>query len=179
MYNKEWYLANKEKIKQQQKEYYNRNKEKRKEYRKKYYQEHKEQAKKWKHSANTEFSKEYRKQYYQQNKDKWERYRENLSEEQKENRKATIRALKKRYGHSHKAELIIRKGSKCEHCGIEYDGTNGAIFDFHHLNPDEKDFNITTYLRHYSKIPEELYKEVDKCILLCSNCHRLAHSDEY
>lgn len=43
----------------------------------------------------------------------------------------------------------------------------------------QKDFNITSYLRHYNKIPERIYREVEKCILLCSNCHRLEHSDEY
>lgn len=92
---------------------------------------------------------------------------------QKESRLETVRKLKKSYGHSHKSELIALKGNKCSICGLEYNGKNGAIFDFHHINPEEKDFNITSYLRHYNKIPERIYREVEKCILLCSNCHRL------
>lgn len=75
---------------------------------------------------------------------------------QKESRLETVRKLKKSYGHSHKSELIALKGNKCSICGLEYNGKNGAIFDFHHINPEEKDFNITSYLRHYNKIPERI-----------------------
>lgn len=87
--------------------------------------------------------------------------------------------MKKNYGHTHKKELIGYKGGKCTIYGIKYNEENGAIFDFHHLNTNEKDFNITTLLRHYSKIPEKIWKEVDKCILVCSNCHRLIHNKKY
>lgn len=119
------------------------------------------------------------KEYYQNNKEKWENYKNNMTDSQKESRLETVRKLKKSYGHSHKSELIVLKGNKCSVCGLEYNGKNGAVFDFHHINPDEKDFNITSYLRHYSKIPDRIYREVEKCVLLCSNCHRLEHSEEY
>nr|DAG90811.1 MAG TPA: INTRON TRANSFERASE [Crassvirales sp.] len=179
MYSREWYEKNKEKIAAQQKEYYQNNKEKKKLYRKQYYQNNKDKAKLWKHNNNSEEAKNYRKQYYLDNKEKWENYKNNMTDSQKESRLETVRKLKKSYGHFHKSELIALKGNKCSICGLEYNGKNGAIFDFHHINPEEKDFNITSYLRHYSKIPERIYKEVEKCILLCSNCHRLEHSDEY
>lgn len=179
MYNKEWYEANKERIKSQQKAYYEKNKEKKKEYRRQYYLNNKNKCKSWKSNQNSEESKEYRHNYYLNNKDKWEEYKNNLSEEQKEKRLQTVRKLKKDYGHSHKKELIEYKGSRCSICGIKYNGENGCMFDFHHLNPDDKDFNITTLLRHYSKIPEKVWKEIDKCILVCSNCHRQLHSDKY
>lgn len=179
MYNKEWYEANKERIKSQQKAYYEKNKEKKKEYRRQYYLNNKDKCKSWKSNQNSEESKEYRHNYYLNNKDKWEEYKNNLSEEQKEKRLQTVRKLKKDYGHSHKKELIEYKGSRCSICGIKYNGENGCMFDFHHLNPDDKDFNITTLLRNYSKIPEKVWKEIDKCILVCSNCHRQLHSDKY
>ena len=179
MYNKEWYEANKERIKSQQKAYYEKNKEKKKEYRRQYYLNNKDKCKSWKSNQNSEESKEYRHNYYLNNKDKWEEYKNNLSEEQKEKRLQTVRKLKKDYGHSNKKELIEYKGSRCSICGIKYNGENGCMFDFHHLNPDDKDFNITTLLRHYSKIPEKVWKEIDKCILVCSNCHRQLHSDKY
>ena len=179
MYNKEWYEANKERIKSQQKAYYEKNKEKKKEYRRQYYLNNKDKCKSWKSNQNSEESKEYRHNYYLNNKDKWEEYKNNLSEEQKEKRLQTVRKLKKDYGHSHKKELIEYKGSRGSICGIKYNVENGCMFDFHHLNPDDKDFNITTLLRHYSKIPEKVWKEIDKCILVCSNCHRQLHSDKY
>lgn len=179
MYNKEWYEANKERILSQQRAYYERTKEQRREYRRQYYLNNKDKCKTWKSNQKSSENKEYKHNYYLNNKDKWEEYRSNLSEEQKKNRLQTIRYLKKNYGHTHKRELIEYKGSKCAICGTKYNGKNGAIFDFHHVNPNEKDFNITTVLRHYSKIPERVWKEVDKCILVCSNCHRQLHSDKY
>ena len=46
--------------------------------------------------------------------------------------------------------------------------------DFHHKDPKEKDFNIGDFLRDkpFNKSAE---KELDKCMLLCANCHREEH----
>ena len=46
--------------------------------------------------------------------------------------------------------------------------------EFHHLDPSQKDFGISSkgYTRSWDKVKEEL----DKCILVCSNCHREIHS---
>lgn len=68
-----------------------------------------------------------------------------------------------------KEKLVNYKGGKCEICG--YDKCIAAL-DFHHLNPEEKEFGIT----NGKVIPFELAKkEADKCILVCSNCHREIH----
>ena len=77
--------------------------------------------------------------------------------------------------HKLKVELIGRLGNCCSLCGIKYDGKNAPIFDFHHLS--NKDFNVGSALNHKSK--EVIYNEVDKCQLLCSNCHRIHHLGEY
>ena len=63
-------------------------------------------------------------------------------------------------------------GRKCSMCGIE---SEYPIFDLHHTNPDEKDFNPSR-LAHYRW--ENMLKEVEKCALLCSNCHRIVHYKE-
>lgn len=62
------------------------------------------------------------------------------------------------------------KGGKCERCG--YDKCIAAL-DFHHLDPKEKDFGIADKgnTRAFDKIKIEL----DKCIMLCANCHREEH----
>ena len=122
-------------------------------------------------------NKEYKHNYYLNNKDKWETYRNNLSEEQKESKLQTIRFLKKNYGHTHKKELIEYKNGKCSICGIEYNGENGAIFDFHHVNSEEKEFNPKRLINN--GLTEKALKELDKCILVCSNCHRLLHNSKY
>lgn len=67
-----------------------------------------------------------------------------------------------------KKELVEYKGGKCEKCG--YNKCITAL-EFHHLDPTKKDFQISG--KNY-KI-ERLKEEVDKCILVCSNCHREIH----
>lgn len=68
-----------------------------------------------------------------------------------------------------KEKAVEYKGGKCEKCG--YDKCIWAL-DFHHKNPEEKDFSISG-----SKILkwEKVKKELDKCIMVCSNCHREIH----
>ena len=70
-----------------------------------------------------------------------------------------------------KEMAIEYKGGKCQCCG--YDKYNGAL-EFHHLNPKEKDFGIGEggYIRSFEKVKNEL----DKCILVCSNCHKEIHA---
>ena len=68
-----------------------------------------------------------------------------------------------------KEELVKYKGGKCEVCG--YSRCLKAM-DFHHLDPNEKEFTISSKIRGLDK----LYEEVDKCILVCSNCHREIHA---
>jgi hypothetical protein len=58
---------------------------------------------------------------------------------------------------------------KCIRCGENHPAT----LDFHHTNPDEKDGDIATLVQHYSI--ERLKREIAKCIVLCSNCHRKEH----
>lgn len=61
---------------------------------------------------------------------------------------------------------IEYKGGKCQICG--YHKYQGAL-DLHHIK-GKKEFGIGNkgYTRSWEKVKEEL----DKCILVCSNCHR-------
>ena len=68
--------------------------------------------------------------------------------------------------------LIEYKGGKCEKCG--YDKCQGAL-QFHHLDPSQKEFNLSHKNFGQGTSIEELKKEVDKCILLCANCHFEEH----
>ena len=65
-----------------------------------------------------------------------------------------------------KQKCVDYKGGKCVICG--YDNYIGAL-DFHHLEPGEKDFCIS---RVKNRKFEDIKKELDKCVLLCSTCHR-------
>ncbi len=69
-----------------------------------------------------------------------------------------------------KIKLVEYKGGCCKICG--YKKSIGAL-EFHHTDPNEKDFAISG--KSYSF--ERLKKEVDKCILVCSNCHIEVHEE--
>ena len=70
-----------------------------------------------------------------------------------------------------KTECIQYKGGKCQDCG--YDKYQGAL-DFHHRNSKQKDFGIGKKYRCV-KLNEKIKSELDKCDLLCANCHREEH----
>ena len=69
-----------------------------------------------------------------------------------------------------KEQAVIYKGGKCEHCG--YSKCIGAL-EFHHKNPEEKDFAISK--DGNTRSWEKVKNEIDKCLLLCSNCHKEEH----
>lgn len=70
-----------------------------------------------------------------------------------------------------KIKAVEYKGGKCELCG--YNKCISAL-DFHHLDPTQKDFGISDQSRKKSTW-EIIQPELDKCILVCSNCHRELH----
>lgn len=63
-------------------------------------------------------------------------------------------------------------GGTCASCGGTF---HHAAFDFHHINPDEKELDPGLLMQ--CKL-EKLFEELDKCILLCANCHRILHYEE-
>lgn len=74
-----------------------------------------------------------------------------------------------------KKQLVKYKGGKCEICG--YDKCYRAL-QFHHKNPKEKDFSVSAGLKLGDFDMNNYYKEVDKCILVCANCHSEIHDSD-
>lgn len=73
-----------------------------------------------------------------------------------------------------KQEYLKYKGGKCVVCG--YDRCEFAL-DFHHINPQDKEHNITYYINRLKSIDcPEVRKELDKCVVLCSTHHRELHA---
>lgn len=64
-------------------------------------------------------------------------------------------------------------GGKCQICG--YDKCLGAL-GFHHLNGKEKEWSPSYIIARWSW--ERAKKELEKCILVCMNCHSEIHYDE-
>ncbi len=69
-----------------------------------------------------------------------------------------------------KKKAIDYKGSKCIVCGYQkYDGA----LEFHHTDPTQKEYGLSA-----GKLKTFLSSrtELDKCVLVCSNCHREIHA---
>ncbi len=50
-----------------------------------------------------------------------------------------------------------------------------SCLEFHHLDPSKKEGNISSMIKHsWAKTK----KEMEKCIILCSNCHKKEHWDD-
>ena len=100
--------------------------------------------------------KEYRKNHYILNKDKY---------------------IKKANKYKKDAiELFIdyKKSLSCSQCGEN----RYWVLDFHHLDPKIKEKNISSMIYQCSK--KLLEEELNKCVVLCSNCHRdLHHREKY
>jgi len=62
-----------------------------------------------------------------------------------------------------------KKGLKCQECGESH----LACLEHHHRNPDDKEFQIGHAAGNSSM--KRLMKEIAKCDVLCTNCHRKLH----
>ena len=72
-----------------------------------------------------------------------------------------------------KQKFVQYKGGTCEKCG--YDKHHAAL-EFHHIDPSTKVLEVAAMVRTYGL--EKIQEEIDKCILICSNCHRILHHEE-
>ena len=63
-------------------------------------------------------------------------------------------------------------GGKCIICG--YDRCRRAMV-FHHLDPSKKDFGLS--VRGLTRSWDKMRAELDKCVLLCANCHAEVHDN--
>lgn len=83
------------------------------------------------------------------------------------------------YDKSRRQELknfinAIKKNSRCEKCGT----TDYRVLEFHHVNPVDKSFSIHKAVKMRYSIPKVM-EELKKTIVLCSNCHRIEHYNDY
>lgn len=70
-----------------------------------------------------------------------------------------------------KRKALEYKGNKCVICG--YNKCVGALH-FHHIDPNLKEFSLSQ-LKKYT-FDDRVKKELDKCVLVCANCHSEIHA---
>lgn len=90
----------------------------------------------------------YSKQHYQNNKEKY---------------------LEKSQNHRRKMQEMVRKikDVPCKDCKGEY---HWCVMDFDHK--ENKEMNVSVMVRN-AMSKEDIMKEISKCDIVCSNCHRM------
>lgn len=73
-----------------------------------------------------------------------------------------------------KKYLVNLLGGKCQKCGLKDECP--AIYDFHHRDPKVKDKTVS--FTHAEYVSARIKREIKKCDLLCSNCHRRIHWEQ-
>lgn len=66
-----------------------------------------------------------------------------------------------------KLRAIEALGGKCALCGYS---SHPGVLDFHHVDASIKSFGIST--GGFSRSWASIEAEIQKCILVCANCHR-------
>ena len=102
----------------------------------------------------SEHYEKYGKKWYQKNK------------QRQLDANAKVKARKKKEWVEYKATLA------CAKCG----NNHPAVLDFHHPDPSKKEGNVVRLMS--SGYYKRAYKEIEKCIVLCANCHRIHHYEE-
>ena len=70
-----------------------------------------------------------------------------------------------------KAMIEDAKSVPCQCCGKSYPS---VVMDLHHIDPSTKKDSVSNLLKSGSL--QTLQEEIDKCAVLCANCHRLVHA---
>lgn len=86
---------------------------------------------------------------------------------QKENREHLLEYYKKRTEKTRKFYFEYKKNLICSKCGFD----DWRILEFHHVK-GKKDFTVSQGMIHSI---DTIKKEIEKCVPLCPNCHKLEH----
>ena len=76
-----------------------------------------------------------------------------------------------------KREFILnyKKDKRCFKCGWN---SFPPILEFHHKKIEDKENDISFLVHYPSKNYDLIKKEMNKCVLLCPNCHKILHFKE-
>ena len=120
--------------------------------------------------ANMDKSNENARRYYHSNKESCAL----RAKEWREKNKEYVLSKQREDKRLRKLWAIEYLGGKCNSCKQEF---HPAVYEFHHTDPNTKE-NDPSKMLQLSLV--RLQAELDKCVLLCANCHRLHHhGDRY
>lgn len=94
---------------------------------------------------------------------------EKAKESYQRNKKNVVQAVIRRQKLTRDKYYVYKKTLKCVICPEN----ESVCLVFHHLDPNTKDFEVSTFRGHtWKKVKEE----IDKCVCLCANCHAKVHA---
>lgn len=73
------------------------------------------------------------------------------------------------YNRKRKKKIVDHFGNKCHDCENVFPQ---YVYQFHHLDPSSKDVNPSYAI---TSNPNKMWKELEKCVMLCANCHMIRH----
>jgi predicted HNH restriction endonuclease len=76
---------------------------------------------------------------------------------------------------TNRQQIINAFGGECSICGFK---KCASALEFHHRDPKKKEMEISKFAGN-SKLTYKQIRELESCILVCSNCHRCIHSGMY
>jgi hypothetical protein len=108
--------------------------------------------------ARSEKQKQQWREWYARNKDD-PNYRRRLKEFDKQRRASLAEWFEE-----------LKKEKCCYKCGFDHP----AALDFHHRNPDDKLYEVAL-MPQWGISKKKILAEIEKCDVLCANCHRILH----
>lgn len=78
--------------------------------------------------------------------------------------------MKQKYQEKKNIVQELKSQCRCAKCGE----SRGYVLEYHHVNPEEKE-NTIARLTSNNYTLDKVYDEIQKCIVLCANCHREFH----
>ena len=131
---------------------------------------HSKYVKQWlfdpEHPERLEHKRQRERERYQQNRDK---RRAQVSEYYKNN-KELVKAREARYRAESAVIIAEARDVPCADCGHKFPP---ICMQFHHLDPSTKTGDVRS-MGH----PTRVKREIEKCIVICANCHCIRHGEE-
>lgn len=103
--------------------------------------------------------------------EEWKEYQRNYQRDWHQRNKA--KRLAKVYERKAAIAEYI-KSIKTQLCCTDCGEQRPATLQFHHLNPEDKMFNIGEAIRYGISL-DKIKQEIQKCVVLCANCHAIRH----
>ena len=111
--------------------------------------------------------KEYQKNHVTDKKKYDNEYRKNHPDKIKERDSKNV--IRRR---ENKIKAVEYLGGHCADCKNEFPP---YVYEFHHLDPTIKEFNVSLIM---GRKWEGILPELKKCVLLCANCHKIRENKE-